>query len=47
MWDYGSLNHEQEAAYVQSKMMMVNKDFDMYVQIWNCIQYTYLCVIFS
>ena len=29
MWDYGSLNHEQEAAYIQSKMLMVNKDLDM------------------
>ena len=29
MWDYGSLNYEQEAAYVQSKMIMVNEDFDM------------------
>ena len=29
MWNYGSLNAEQEAAYVQSKMIMVNDDFDM------------------
>ena len=29
MWDYGSLNHEQEAAYVQSKMIMINENFDM------------------
>jgi len=29
MWDYGSLDKEQELAYVKEKMIMVNKDFDM------------------
>ena len=29
MWDYGSLNDEQEAAYVRAKMIMVNEDFGM------------------
>ena len=29
MWDYGSLNKEQELAYVEAKMIMVNEDFGM------------------
>jgi len=29
MWDYGSLNKDQEAAYVKAKMVMVNEDFGM------------------
>ena len=28
MWDYGSLNDEQELAYIEAKMVMANKDFD-------------------
>lgn len=29
MWDYGSLNDEQELAYVRAKMIMANKHFNM------------------
>ena len=29
MWDYGSLNDEQESHYIKAKMVMVNIDFDM------------------
>ena len=30
MWDYGSLNKDQESAYVKAKMIMVNEeDFGM------------------
>ena len=29
MWDYGSLDKEQELDYVKAKMIMVNMDFDM------------------
>ena len=29
MWDYGSLNDEQELAYVRAKMVMANKSFNM------------------
>jgi len=28
MWDYGSLNKEQESAYIQAKMDIVNEDLD-------------------
>jgi len=33
MWNYGSLNDEQESDYVKAKMIMVNKDFDKFVEI--------------
>ena len=33
MWDYGSLDHKQEAAYISAKMVMANKDFTMYVSL--------------
>ena len=29
MWDYGSLNDEQELAYIEAKMVMANEDFNM------------------
>lgn len=29
MWDYGSLNAEQESHYIEAKMVMVNNEFDM------------------
>lgn len=29
MWDYGSLNDEQELAYIKAKMVMTNEDFTM------------------
>ena len=29
MWDYGSLDDEQESAYVVAKMVMANENFDM------------------
>ena len=38
MWNYGSLNDEQEADYIKAKMIMVNKDFDKFVE--NCIYIT-------
>jgi len=28
MWNYGSLNDEQEADYIKAKMKMVNKEID-------------------
>ena len=31
MWNYGSLNDEQEADYIEEKMNMVNADFDKFV----------------
>ena len=29
MWDYGSLNYEQEIDYIKAKMVMTNKDVYM------------------
>ena len=29
MWDYGSLNDEQESHYINEKMIMVNINFDL------------------
>ena len=29
MWDYGSLNEEQESHYIEAKMVMINNEFDM------------------
>ena len=31
MWNYGSLNDEQEKDYIKEKMIMVNKEFDKFV----------------
>jgi len=31
MWNYGSLNNEQEADYTKAKMILINKEFDKLV----------------
>jgi len=36
MWNFGSLNDEQETDYIKEKMMMVNKDFDRFVEVVIC-----------
>jgi len=33
MWNYGSLNDEQESDYIKAKMIMVNKDFNKFVEV--------------
>jgi len=32
LWNYGSLNNEQELDYIKAKMIMVNKDFEKFVK---------------
>jgi len=39
MWNYGSLNDEQEADYIKEKMKMVNTDFDKCVHVFLLLSY--------
>jgi len=43
MWNYGSLNDEQEADYIKEKMKMVNKEFDKCVCFHIVIVSIHIC----
>jgi len=44
MWNYGSLNDEQEADYIKAKMKMVNNEMDKLVKL--NVHVSLECIIF-
>ena len=37
MWNYGSLDKDQELNYVKAKMVMVNNELEMYELYFKCM----------
>ena len=45
MWDYGALTENQESDYIKAKMMILHKDFNMYVGKLFAIIYLLVCFV--